>query len=75
MHRRRKGSFLGRLFRVLLTIVVAVFLLYSAVAMIGILGMNRVSTGDRGVTVWVIALTVSALCAAAVIGRKKHETE
>ena len=32
-------------------------------------------TGDRGVTVWVIALTVSALCAAAVIGRKKHETE
>ena len=34
----------------LLTIVVAVFLLYSAVAMIGILGMNRVSTGDRGVT-------------------------
>ena len=50
MHRRRKGSFLGRLFRVLLTIVVAVFLLYSAVAMIGILGMNRVSTGDRGVT-------------------------
>ena len=50
VHRRRKGSFLGRLFRVLLTIVVAVFLLYSAVAMIGILGMNRVSTGDRGVT-------------------------
>ena len=32
-------------------------------------------TGDRGVTVWVIALTVSALCAAAVIGRKKHETK
>ena len=32
-------------------------------------------TGDRGVTVWAIALTVSALCAAAVIGRKKHETE
>ena len=32
-------------------------------------------TGDRGVTVWVIALTVSALCAAAVIGRKKRETE
>ena len=32
-------------------------------------------TGDRGVTGWVIALTVSALCAAAVIGRKKHETE
>ena len=29
-------------------------------------------TGDRGVTVWVIALTVSALCAAAVIGRKKR---
>ena len=50
VHRRQKGSFLGRLFRVLLTIVVAVFLLYSAVAMIGILGMNRVSTGDRGVT-------------------------
>ena len=50
VHRRRKGSFLGRLFRVLLTIVVVVFLLYSAVAMIGILGMNRVSTGDRGVT-------------------------
>ena len=45
-----RGSFLGRLFRVLLTIVVVVFLLYSAVAMIGILGMNRVSTGDRGVT-------------------------
>ena len=32
-------------------------------------------TGDRGVTVWVIAFTVSALCAAAVIGRKKHETK
>ena len=32
-------------------------------------------TGDRGVTVWVIALTVSALCAAAVIGRKKRETK
>ena len=32
-------------------------------------------TGDRGVTVWAIALTVSALCAAAVIGRKKHETK
>ena len=32
-------------------------------------------TGDHGVTVWVIALTVSALCAAAVIGRKKHETK
>ena len=32
-------------------------------------------TGDRGVTVWVIALTVSALCAAAMIGRKKHETK
>ena len=32
-------------------------------------------TGDRGVTVWVIALAASALCAAAVIGRKKHETE
>ncbi len=32
-------------------------------------------TGDRGVTVWVIALTASALCAAAVVGRKKHETE
>ena len=32
-------------------------------------------TGDRGVTVWVIALTVSALCVAAVIGRKKHETK
>ena len=32
-------------------------------------------TGDRGVTGWVIALTVSALCAAAVIGRKKHETK
>ena len=31
-------------------VVVAVFLLYSAIAMVGILGMNRVDTGDRTVT-------------------------
>ena len=30
-------------------------------------------TGDTGVTVWVIALTASALCAAVVIGRKKKQ--
>ena len=33
-----------------LTLVVALFLLYSAVAMVGILSMNRVETGDRSVT-------------------------
>ena len=36
--------------RIVLTVIVAVFLLYSAIAMVGILGMNRVDTGDRTVT-------------------------
>ena len=40
----------SRLVRIVLTVIVAVFLLYSAIAMVGILGMNRVDTGDRTVT-------------------------
>ena len=48
--RKRQGSFLSRLVRIVLTVIVAVFLLYSAIAMVGILGMNRVDTGDRTVT-------------------------
>ena len=48
--RRRQKSVFGRLLRFVLTLVVVVFLLYSAIAMVGILGMNRVSTGDRTVT-------------------------
>lgn len=47
---RQKKSLLGRLVKLLLTLIVALFLIYSAIAMIGILGMNRVETGDRGVT-------------------------
>lgn len=48
--RRRQKSVFSRLLRLVLTLVVVVFLLYSAIAMVGILGMNRVSTGDRTVT-------------------------
>lgn len=48
--RRRQKSVFSRLLRFVLTLVVVVFLLYSAIAMVGILGMNRVSTGDRTVT-------------------------
>lgn len=48
--RRKQHSLLGRVLKLVLTIVVIVFLLYSVVAMIGILQMNRVETGDRGVT-------------------------
>ena len=29
--------------------------------------------GDTGVTVWLIALSVSAICVVAVIGKKKRE--
>ncbi len=36
--------------KLVLTLIVALFLLYSAIAMVGILGMNRVSTGERSVT-------------------------
>ena len=35
--RKRQGSFLSRLVRIVLTVIVAVFLLYSAIAMVGIL--------------------------------------
>lgn len=52
-HRRsggRKKSLLGRIVKIILSLIIILFLLYSAVAMIGILGMNRVSTGDRSVT-------------------------
>lgn len=48
--RRQKKSLLGRIVKLVLTLVVALFLLYSAIAMVGILGMNRVSTGERSVT-------------------------
>lgn len=48
--RRQKKSLLGRIVKLVLTLIVALFLLYSAIAMVGILGMNRVSTGERSVT-------------------------
>ncbi len=49
--KRRKGhSFFGRLLRILLTAVVVLFLLYSAIAAVGIFSMNRVGAGERSVT-------------------------
>lgn len=48
--RRKNHSFFGRLLRILLTVIVALFLLYSAVAAIGIFSMNRVETSERSVT-------------------------
>lgn len=48
--RRRKGSPFSRLVKLLCTIVVVIFLIYSAVAMAGIMQMDRVETGDRSVT-------------------------
>lgn len=46
----RKHSFLGRLIRGILAVVIALFLLYSAIAAVGIFSMNRVATGERSVT-------------------------
>lgn len=48
--RRRNHSLLGRLFKTILILVIVVFLLYSAIAMVGILQMNRVAAGERSVT-------------------------
>lgn len=48
--RRRNHSFLGRLVKTILILVIVVFLLYSAIAMVGILQMNRVAAGERSVT-------------------------
>lgn len=47
--RRRNHSLLGRLFKTILILVIVVFLLYSAIAMVGILQMNRVAAGERSV--------------------------
>lgn len=48
--RRRNHSLLGRLVKTILILVIVVFLLYSAIAMVGILQMNRVAAGERSVT-------------------------
>ncbi len=47
---KNSHSLLFRIIRLLCILILVVFLLYSAVAMIGIFSMNRVSTGARSVT-------------------------
>ncbi len=47
---RKQRSLLGKIVKAILSIIIALFLLYSAIAAIGIFSMNRVETGDRSVT-------------------------
>lgn len=48
--RPRKPSLIYRLIRTICLLIIALFLLYSAVALVGILSMNRVETSARSVT-------------------------
>ena len=48
--RSRRSSVFGRIVKSILCVVIGIFLLYSVIAMIGIVSMNRVETGDRGYT-------------------------
>lgn len=71
--RRRGGSLLGKVVKSILCLIVAVFVLYSVIAMVGILGMQRVETGSRSFTSG--SLDVSYVKSVLVIGTDTRDPE
>ncbi len=45
--KKRNGSLVGRIIRIIVTVVVVIFVLYSGFALIGIASMDHVDTGTR----------------------------